>query len=556
MHLEGLLKQLGLPGPDTEGQDPRELRLEVLRSARDRARAVVLRQLSVANVKYAKRVDTIEQGDRENLAERWRVNWQHRTAALVAAAARWGVTLHQVTESLVRDLRSGDGQDDSAARPDRVLDRLQIAAECGLHNEVTRTIREIDKSYLSTANISQLVAAASWIGRIRAGHVPGLPRDESLAFPPILRVYRLPTDAPSVGPLLDACLNRLQGLEGSDRAEDVAGLVDLVYWFTGDLAAEPVDESGAVHVPACRASIERLRSWCEQTSHRGSDRMRGAAIGVLGVLGSCSADRFGVLTSGWFDGASRSEGRRRLRYALAGAMQVLLPLAQNDISWLDGLEERFAHARDELFLARLPALRGGFSELAPADRRRLLDARLSQYDERGTQILRDDAQVLATGSETDDPTLRLAARRAADLAGRAAVERLLPQLLAGFEPAQTPVVNAPDNNHPPAPAERPALPAGSISLADRWRLVLAVTEVQAPRSCAAASCLDQLYGFGKGEGAGDRLAPRLRCATAWRNRGARTHRGRLGQRSGRTVRRGCVPGSAGRSGRQRACGGG
>ena len=169
---------------------------------------------------------------------------------------------------------------------------------------------------------------------------------------------------------------------------------------------------------------------------------------------------------------------------------------------------------DERFLSRLPALRGGFSELAPADRRRLLDLRLGRYDERGTQILRDDVQALEEGVRVADPMLQLAARRAADMAGRTAVERLLPEVLQLSELppsvaalSDSPAALAGDDAERPA-NQPPALPAGSISLADRWRLVLAVTEVQSGRSMTAASCLDQLYGYGKGEGAGDRLTPR------------------------------------------------
>jgi hypothetical protein len=513
VHLERLLAELNLPGPQTLGEPPREIRLDVLRNARDRARAVVLRMLNVARITYATRVDSIDQGSRENLTERWKIQWQHGTPAMVAAAGRQGVTLTQVAESLAR----GVGTSADETRPETILQRLQIAGECGLHGLVDATILEIGDQFVRTANMSQLVSAASWIGRIVAGHVLGLPRDASLEYPPVVRVYHLPGGSPSIERLLRACLDRLEGLEGSDRREDVAGLVDLVYWCNGDLALS-IDigmEPAAAHAvreasndaPPCsvRPGLERLRHWCLTTNSRGSERMRGAAAGVLGVLGEWRGERIAALTSGWFDAAGDADGRRRLRFGLAGLAQVLLPLAQNDAAWFDGLEDRFRRTRDEVFLARLPALRGGFSELTPADRLRLLEVRLDQYDERGTALPRRFRQSETMASATEDVTWKLAAWRAADLAGRGAVEELLP----GFFPASSEGF-ASDADLPDAPSEtqRPPLPPGSISLADRWRLVLAVTEADSPRACSAATCLDQLYGYGTGEGAGDRLTRR------------------------------------------------
>jgi len=375
VELEGLLEQLNLPGPEDQGDEPREVRLDVLRNARDRARAVVLRRMNVAGIRYAERVDTVEQGSRENLTERWRISWQHATGAQVASAARHGVTLAQVAEAIARH-RAGDHEDAERETPAAaVIRQLTIAAECGLHRVVDQTLEQIDGEFLRTADISQLVAAATWIGRIAAGHVIGLPRDESVAFPPIVCTYRLPAESPPIEPLLRAALDRLDGMEGSDRREDVAGLVDLVYWFTGDLQPS----LGETCSSTMQLGTERLRGWCHRTAARGSDRMRGAAAGVLGVLGQWDTERFCALTGGWFDSATSQEGRYRLRFGLAGAADVLLPLAQNDASWLDGLEDRFRRTIDGDFLARLPSLRGGFSELSPADRRRLLDLRLADY---------------------------------------------------------------------------------------------------------------------------------------------------------------------------------
>jgi len=504
VELEGLLSQLNLPGAQSQGDEPREVRLDVLRNTRDRARSVVLRRINVAGVTYAERIDSVEQGSRENLTERWRIRWQHATGAQVASAARYGVTLAQVAEAIARRPAGAHEDADREAPAVALIRRLTIAAECGLRHDVDQTLKQIDGEFLRTADIPQLVAAATWIGRIAAGHVIGLPSDESAAFPPIVCTYRLPTESPPIEPLLRAALDRLDGMEGSERREDVAGLVDVVYWFTGDLRPTLGDASSST----VQLGTDRLRSWCRRTVARGSDRMRGAAAGVLGVLEEWDTEQFSALTGGWFDGATAQEGRQRLRYGLAGAADVLLPLAQNDVSWLDGLEDRFRRTMDADFLARLPSLRGGFSEQSPADRRRLLDLRLADYTERDTRIAQDNLDPAPAGMIGQDPTLRLARLRAADIAGRAAVEQLLPDF---FDTAD---IEKPVNAEPVANGESQddakefVLPDDSISLADRWRLVLGVTECNAPRATAVARSLDQLYGWGSGEGAKDRLTQR------------------------------------------------
>ncbi|HEV7283009.1 MAG TPA: DUF5682 family protein [Pirellulaceae bacterium] len=505
--LEKLLKELNLPGPESQGDDAKEVRLDVLRSPRDRARAVTLRRLNAAGISYAERIDTVEQGARENLAERWKIQWRAATGAQVAAASRRGVTLEQAVEAIARGPAKGSSGDEGP-NPSEILNRMQIAAECGLGGLLDAALLQIDAEFRNSADVATLVAAAVWIGRVAAGHVVGLPAEEAEAYPPLVRPYRLPGGAPRIEGLLDAALDRLEGLEGSDRREDVAGLAELTYWFTGDLA-----------LPGSSSSEpDRLASWCRRTLDRGSDRMRGAAAGTLAALGRMEPSKFSALTAGWFDGGTTPEGRRRLRFGLAGAADVLLSSAQADGVWLDGLDGRFRRTTDAEFLERLPALRGGFSELAPADRRRLLEARLNDYDDRGSALGRrmgaDFAGAAVAGGVDLDPTARFARYRGSDIAGRAAVEALFPDFFAYgsalLEPKPTPAASTssePDGDPPAAETEGlrdaapPALPAGSISPPDRWRLTFAVDEVSAPRAVAAARALDQLYGRGKGEGA-------------------------------------------------------
>ena len=528
VHVEELLRSLGLPGPDSEGEPPRDVRLDVLRNPRDRARAVVLRMLSIAQVKYASREDTIEQGARENITERWRIQWHHATHAMITSAGRYGVTLAQTIEGIVR--KNSDVALEQDVRPDAILYRMTVAAECGLHNMVSSTLKEINSEFLQMANISQLVAAATWIGRIAAGHVAGLPTKDELAYPPILRKYQLPNDTPAIEPILLTCLDRLLGIEGSNEREDVTGLVDLAHWFAGDLLMLQKGDSTEENVVSrtwLESGLLRLDHWCRNVMEHGSFRMRGAAAATLAILGKYEPEQFATLTGGWYDGATHREGRKLLRNGLAGAVQVLLPLMIDDSSWLDGLESRFLVSADDVFLAKLPTLRGAFSEFAPADRRRILDARLADYTERGTGI--DQNSEMAgrlTAEAMCDSTRLLAKWRAADIAGYDALAELMPKCIQSFGLSKVQEENASglesahaaqakstvDRDKTPGGAQPGAaggLPSGSsIMMADRWRLVLAVTDLESPKAWKAARNLDQLYGYGQGEGARDQLGPR------------------------------------------------
>ncbi len=193
------------------------------------------------------------------------------------------------------------------------------------------------------------------------------------------------------------------------------------------------------------------------------------------MIDAVDTARLGATLGGWYDGASNSEGRKHLRSRLNGLLIPLLPLASAEPDWLKGLEDRLASSSDDDFLSRLPALRGGFQSLAPADRTRLLEDRLA--------ILEPGGPAATRTRPIGDPVL-LAAAAAADRAGRAAIARLLPDYMVreiGRHDAQ-------------AAPHRISEPPGQITLADRWRLVLGVEGCSTPRGRRVASTLDQLYG--------------------------------------------------------------
>src|SRR5207302_1203296 len=124
-------------------------------------------------------------------------------------------------------------------------------------------------------------------------------------------------------------------------------------------------------------------------------------------------------------------------------------------------------APDDAFLSRLPALRGGFHTLTPADRARLLGDRLA--------VLEPDGPAATGARLIDDPEL-LACATAADRAGRAAIAQLLPDFALREHGRSDAHVTMMRISEPP----------GEIGLADRWRLVLGVKGCNTPKACRAA----------------------------------------------------------------------
>ena len=231
--------------------------------------------------------------------------------------------------------------------------------------------------------------------------------------------------------------------------------------------------------------------------------MRGASAGVLCLLQEMLPTELQAMMSGWFDSAIDEESRCRLRYSLAGAIQVLLHKMQNDSSWLDGIEERLLVSNDATFLQRLPPLRGAFHEFSPADRERILIARIETYADR-TSIFSDTS----ADDGIEDVHAKLAMLHACDLAGKNAVLSFFPDLAivpANFSQGDTSSVIAEQ-------IDREANYA--IGMADRWRMILGVPPESLSQARTAAECLDQLYGRGRGEGSRGSLARRRKSASS------------------------------------------
>ncbi|QDV47713.1 VWA domain containing CoxE-like protein [Stieleria neptunia] len=514
--IDQLLGQLGLPGRETaanakpqrqrgrfqstRSENEKELRLDVLRSPKDRARAVVLRRMVAAGIPYAQRVDTVAQGNRENLTERWRIEWQQTTAATIESVARFGVTLTQVAEEIVRRAGRRVGPDDAnESSPRMILDQLGIASECGLQTLTTQALRGLDETFCQTAGISELVEAVTLMVRIAASHLPGLPLDPADAAPPIVPVFRMPDARVSTDQLLRACMQRLQGLRGSSSIDDVVCLADLIQWFSGDLHAL-IQKPDSQQADAA-GHWRQLVTWCRQTLRDGSDRMRGAAAASLSALDAMDAGALGQLLIGWLDTAGDRDGRARLRDGLSGAVQILLSPMQNDPLWLDPLQSGLHQLSDADFLSRLPALRGAFDPFSPADRQRLLDLRLQGLEQRGSAI---DHQQWAEESDGDAITRHVARLRHADLAAATAIADAFPNVDRYIRQANRHATARNDADAVDGPSSSDSKPDSAnseITLADRWRLIFGLPPESPSRTVSiAAQSLDQLFGKGRGEG--------------------------------------------------------
>lgn len=475
LQVEVAVARLKLPGPNALEEEPRDLSLDPLRSRLDRARAVLLRRLNLLGIRYAQRFDAEAIGNRENLTEAWQVQWTSATLATVEAAGIHGVTLVQAAEAAARRLRPSDahGSDSDESEqqhPATTLLRLTAAAECGLGNLVQTLLGYLDGTFLHTASTAELIAAAAIRQRISAGHLAGLPLCAEEAAPPDVELFNVPAELLKTQSLLEAALRGLDGLCGSDDVADVVALLDLTALIRGD--------ETACLVPVLKSHLVRLR-------REGSSRMQGVAWGALAILAAISPDRLSATLAGWYDAASNSSGREQLRARLQGIMAALLPLVSAEPDWLSGLEGRLASSADDEFLARLPALRGGFNSVPPADRARLLSDRLA--------ILEPDGPVATAPHHIEDP-VALACATAADRAGRAAIARLLPDF----------TLWAPGKTDAQAARIRISEPPGEITLVERWRLVLGVKGCSGGKACRAANALDQLYGASARAGRGHR----------------------------------------------------
>ncbi|MFC7923273.1 vWA domain-containing protein [Streptomyces cinereoruber] len=483
--VEEELTRLRLPRP--EEPEPREVRLDPLRSPLDGRREVLLQRLLVIGASYGEPLAVAATGDGTALGTKWRLTWNPSVPARLDLAGVRGVTAAQAAAGTLAETARRAAAE-GGPTPAQILTGLAAAARCDLPDLVDARLREASAVLPDTADLPELLEALDLLEGIRRGHHPGTTEDARA------------TAGALTGELLEAAVRSLPGLAGSDTPADAGALVALA------------DRSAARHLGL------RMDQALAALASDGSPLIQGAALAVRVLLDLDPAGDLGERAAGWIDGATSPDTRRALTKRLAGLLTAAGPLLQASPEALTPLLDRIDTLADQDFLDRLPALRGGFDALAPAARDRLLTTVTERLGDRLDLSL-------------DAPPELLALWAAADAAGLAALKSLAlaaPEAPVGPAPAPgtetaagsgthpVPDTDGPDTDAPgtvaplssgaDAPADTPptGAPDRRLAPADRWRLLLGRHRDRLSADARRyARALDELYGGGRGEGADD-----------------------------------------------------
>ncbi|MER7914173.1 DUF5682 family protein [Streptomyces sp. NPDC096068] len=459
--VEEELARLRLPRP--EEPEPREVRLDPLRSPLDGRREVLLQRLLVIGASYGEPLAVAATGDGTALGTKWRLTWNPSVPARLDLAGVRGVTAAQAAAGTLAETARHEAAE-GGPTPAQILTGLTAAARCDLPDLVDARLREASAVLPDTAGLPELLEALDLLEGLRRGHYPGTTEDARA------------TAGALTGELLEAAVRSLPGLAGSDTPADAGALVALA------------DRSAARHL-----GLRMDRALAELASE-GSPLIQGAALAVRVLLDLDPAADLGERTAGWIDGATSPDARRALMKRLAGLLTAAGPLLQASPEALTPLLDRVDSLADQEFLDRLPALRGGFDALTPAARDRLLTTVTERLGDRLDLSL-------------DAPPELLALWAAADAAGLAALKSLAlpdpdsaPDRHSAPDPHPAPEAEAaPATDAPPAEA-----PDRRLAPADRWRLLLGRHRDRLSADARRyARALDELYGGGRGEGADD-----------------------------------------------------
>lgn len=373
-HVENLLAELRLPGPETAY--PREMRLDPLRSDLDRRRHVAIQRLRTLEVPYAVPISV----NADLVTGLWVLAWRPATAAVLELASARGITLAQASEGTLR-ARLARAESAHALTPHVRLQSLLAAAECALPELVLRCLQDLERHLPHEATLVELVEGLELCDRLAHGHIPGTPPSA------------LPDRIAEV--LAGAAIGAIEGLAGSNQLDDARALLAV---------AQRV---------ATQQADSRLRFALRKLETDGSALMQGAAGAVRVLVGHLDAEVFAERMASWLDTFDQSALARRL----AGALGIAAPLLEAAPSIADRLIQRVASLADDEFLRRLPALREGFDELSPAARQRFLNALRPSLAPDFDLRLEESADALAKWA-------------AADAHGREALLSALPGALA------------------------------------------------------------------------------------------------------------------------------
>ncbi|WP_330286980.1 vWA domain-containing protein [Streptomyces sp. NBC_00576] len=531
--VEAELVTLRLPGPDSA--EPREMRLDPLRSALDGGRETLLQRLRVCGVGYGEPVAVAGTGDASALTTRWRLAWTPSVPARLDLAGVRGVSAAQAAAGTLRETYRRETADGGATCA-QLLSGLRDAARCDLPDLVADRLAEAAVVLPSAATLPELLDALDLLEALRRGHLPGTtPEGRGQA-------------AELAVTLLEAAVRALPGLAGSDDPQDAAALVAL--------AARAGEHHLGLRMDDALGALART----------GSPLVQGAASAARVLLDLDSPDALGARAAGWVDTATGPDGRHRLARLLTGLLTAAGPLLQAAPATLAPLLDRIDRLTDQAFLDRLPALRGGFDTLSPAARDRLLHTITERLGDRLDLTLAAPPELIALWTAAD--TAGLAALNAlhlpfpadgvpgADGSAHRVAQGALDTSEGARGSAQPPetAATAPEHTEPetakgkpadagdaftqpavpaavatapgavavpvgtgdePAGAMATTAPAGSATApaaaaeprlvpADRWRLLLGRETDRLPAGARRyAHALDELYGAGRGEGATD-----------------------------------------------------
>ncbi|WP_103532194.1 DUF5682 family protein [Streptomyces sp. SM11] len=468
--VEGETEALALPGPeDAHEKTPRDLRLDPARSPLDRRRELLLRRLTVCGIPYAQEQGVSGAAGGAGLTTRWQVRWTPATAAMLTAAGARGVTPAQAAEGVLRQRHAAERAEGGPTAA-QVVRGLTEAAECGLPALAEERLTELAAVLPASGTLSELLAGLDLLDRLDAGHLPGLAAPDGPSAPDSTASARAARTAHAAELLTSAAVRQVDGLTGTEEPEDARALLEL---------AQRADRVGGI----------RLTDALARLAADGTPLIAAAAGAVRVLTGHEEAESFGGRVASWVDGAVDSTSRAALTARLTGVLTVAGPLLTVGVGALDPLLHRVVELDDTAFLARLPALRGGFDTLSPAARDRLLDTVEERLGERVDAL------------DADDPA-ELVRRTVADLAARELLTGLgLPVPPPAYDDRFPPPAGRPAATRPTAAPSAEAAPSRTLAPADRWRLVLGRRADQLPSGAVRlATALDELYGTGHGEG--------------------------------------------------------
>lgn len=438
-HLEDLAGELGFP---RRGEEAKDLRLDVLRSERDRRRHVALSRMSIAGVRYAELRTGQAAGGIETLQTVWRCEWTPATDASVPHAGRFGVTLAQAAQGALRERARaaivGDALDASAR-----LELLGNALRAGLPDLAHGWLSEWSERWPADARLPQLIAFASLLRRLEAGHEPAVIPEEASDL------------VEAAGAEIAAALTQahavLAGLAGSEDLADARALLELVQLGGGG---------------------DRLRMRLDALRTGASPMMQGAAWGASLLAGYAAAAPAGAWIASWIANAESGDARLALSKGLAGLFVASGSLLEVAPAVLEEMVARIDALDDAGFLRRLPALRKGFGVLSKVERARLIQtlAERGVVDRRALERLPIDPESLVRYATLD----QAAASRTE--------ERLGPRFprLRGdgraIDPTSATEDGADDTNY-----VRVDTGGSHLSTGTRWRLILGQQREQLTR---------------------------------------------------------------------------